>query len=128
LPLKCPFGSIGEIYSFGVTPRTASRIDYCAPSTENQACTNLVTANFEKSLNDCKEKQNCTIKFDAKTLFGHENTVIEDCAKGDSILFVQHSCLQSSQILEQKGQDATAVACFGIFSCLLFLVILYYIK
>lgn len=44
------------------------------------------------------------------------------------MLFVQFSCIQATEDMVQKRQEALAAVCLGIFACLLYLITVYYIK
>ena len=52
----------------------------------------------------------------------------DPCLQNDARFFIQYSCRQESDQINQKRRLGLFVACLGIFMCCLFLLTIYYLS
>ncbi len=67
-------------------------------------------------------------KFESSSLFKDESVVDPSCTAEESLTFIQFSCEQTAERLEQKSKDLSIISCLGIFCASIFSVAIYYQK
>lgn len=130
LAVQCPYGTIGEVHSYGVNPDVDGDVSnkaLCVVKDSNQFCSSRIRSNFINEVNTaCVGKVSCDLNVDNDNLYGANDT--SKCSLNSSVFFIQYTCIQSNDALAQKHKEASLVTALGILSCLIFLVAIYYLK
>jgi hypothetical protein len=126
--IRCPYGTVGHIKDFGISPEDAKVTDSCLNNNYTQACSAHLAPNALQTLDWCIGKPKCSMNITLDTLFHNPDKAPANCKTDDSIIFVQYSCIQDTKDLVLKRQEALEITCIGIFMCMIFLIGIYWLK
>ncbi len=140
IPMKCPYGKLTSVQSFGVISANEPRKDICnAKVLTIDKC--KVVAGIDSNIISTYRAQNETLQrkrtylysFTEESLFGtdangNKVTVPTECTNEDARVFVSFSCQQDSEQLQEKHQMASKIACLGVLMVLVYLTCLHYFK
>jgi len=127
--LICPFGEIGNIKDFGVTPADAKKTDSCINNEHTEECFKPISPHFGQELQKCIGKAECSLKGSQEFVFAENlSSASKACNSDEAVLFVQFSCIQSVDLLINKRKDALLTSCLSIFVAMVYLVAIYYLK
>lgn len=87
-PLHCPYGTIGHIKDFGITPQGADISDNCVNNNNTIACSPFLNKQSLAAIDSCIGKPSCTINATQEFIFGDRyDEAPADCKSDDAILF-----------------------------------------
>lgn len=93
-PLRCPFGEIGHIKDFGITPSDAKKSDNCLNNIHTEECHKHIGPHFGEVLHHCIGKPECSINATQEFIFAeNEHLASKACNSDEAVLFVQFSCV-----------------------------------
>lgn len=138
--MKCPYGKLTSVQSFGVISANEPRKDICNTKVLTiEKC--KVVAGIDADIISKYRAQNETLQrkrtylysFTEESLFGtdasgNKVTVPTECTNEDARVFVSFYCQQDSEQLQEKHQMASKIACLGVLMVLVYLTCLHYFK
>ena len=91
LSVECPYGEIGDIGHFGITPSEARALDACIPNHESTMCMTAYDYEHVKSVfeQECLGKPNCSVELAPLIITENQNPL---CVSNFAQFFVQVRC------------------------------------
>ena len=120
LSFACPYGTIGQIYDYGVNLQNdGGDAESCIETEHNRACKPNNPA-FSSMLDDTLGKQSVQETLTASDLY--TDTTHGDCLNDQNLptLFVQFSCVQSDEEISTKYNQLAVLVSVTILIALLF--------
>lgn len=127
-----------------MNPNTTRQKDLCnIESQVNSVCSNGINDDFKTMVkNTCLNHLNCTIELNQTPVYPAypplnpngtvDETVTSDqyatCKAPKAIMFVQYTCAQTEDVLQEKRKQGSLIACLGVFACLIFMTTIYFLK
>ena len=104
-------------------------MDSCMNNKMTKSCKDHIPEETGKHIAQCIGQSSCTVKVSLDQLYGDNlSSAPANCKSEDAVLFIQFSCIQATEDLVQKRQEALGIACLGIFACLLYTITIYYLQ
>lgn len=120
--MSCETGQVSKIISYGINAKHEDSELCMANSTGS--CYDSFSADLKSTLNACVGSDSCKVNNLKKYVTKNGDT----CKDDDSHFFVQYYCMHADQDIQERLHQGSYIGAISVFSCLFFLIIVYYIK